>query len=128
MAEFLYGYPAEELADLTGVHVATARRWKRGDALPPVADRLLRLVLTGDLGLISRAWRGWRLAAGTLVGPDGITATPGEVLAIPFVRAQVSAYQARQRFATQADWVDGRYVDGAESSALAESAALGSRR
>lgn len=110
------GTSAETLAELTGVHVTTARRWKRGEPVPCAAARLLAILLTGDLGLISRAWRGWRIGQAELVGPDGITATPGEVLAIPFVRAQVSAYQARQRFAVQADWVDGRYVDGAEQT------------
>jgi hypothetical protein len=117
--ELIIGYGAEQLAALTGVHVSTARRWKRGEPVPAAAARLLAILLTGDLGLISRAWRGWALRAGTLAGPDGMTATPPEVLAIPFVRAQVQAYQARARFAVQADWVDGRYVDGDQTAAPA---------
>lgn len=106
---------AEEWAALAGVHITTARRWKRA-GMPEPVRRLLHIMVNGDLSAISRAWRGWALRAGALVGPDGITATPGEVLAIPFVRAQVQSYQARARFALQADWVDGRYVDGADQT------------
>lgn len=110
--ELLHGIPAEELARLTGAHVTTARRWKRGAPLEPPVARLLRILLTGDLGAISPAWRGWRLVDGKLYGPDLMDGfTPGDVLSIPFTRAQVEAYRSRLRFAVQADWIDGAYTE-----------------
>ena len=110
--ELLHGVPAEELARLTGVHVTTARRWKRGAPLEPPVARLLSLLLTGDLGAISPAWRGWRLVDGKLYGPDLVDGfTPGDVLSIPYLRSQVAAYQSRLRFAVQADWVACSYTE-----------------
>ncbi len=113
----LYGLPAERLAELTGASLVTARRWKRTRALPPPVRRLLAILVTGDLGPVDSTWCGWHLSRGLLCGPDGLTFEPAEVLAIPFVRAQVNAYQVRQRFAVQADWIDGRYVAPDETQA-----------
>lgn len=38
---------------------------------------------------------------GKLVSPEGWEASPGDVLSIPLLKAQISAYQAKQR-ATEA--------------------------
>lgn len=109
-----YGIPATTLAELAGVNVATARRWKRRAVVPEPVQRLLRILVLGDLGTVSSAWRGWRLAGDTLHGPDCANARPAEIFALPFMRAQISAYQARQRFAPQADWIAGQYVEPGE--------------
>lgn len=115
MGDTLYGLPVERLATLTGASLVTARRWKRTRRLPPAVRLLLRILSDGDLGAIDRAWRGWWLRGGLLVGPDELAFEPAEVLAIPFVRAQVNAYQARLRFALQADFIEGRYVEPDET-------------
>src|SRR5882724_4269198 len=110
-AELLYGIAAEQICIWTGVDLTTARRWKRSGRIPEPARRLLALMISGDLGVLSGCWRGWSLLRDVLTGPDGITAAPAEVLALPFIRAQVGAYQARIRFSPQADWVDRKYVE-----------------
>lgn len=109
-AATLYGYSSARIAERIGVSEVTARRWKRAKKLPAAIARLLRLVLGGELGEISRAWRGWSLREGELVSPEGWTFKAGEILAIPFFRAQLAAYQAEQRLPRQADFLEERYV------------------
>ena len=89
----LYGIPAETIAALCKVNITTARRWKRGKAMPETA----RMILAGDLGCFDPAWSGWAFRDGNLVSPEGWEAGPGDVLSIPLMRAQISAYQAKQR-------------------------------
>ena len=55
------------------------------------------MVLTADLGAFSAAFRGWTLRGGKLVSPEGWEATPGDILCLPLLRAQVAAYQAKER-------------------------------
>lgn len=121
--DVLYGVPTARVAELTGASLVTARRWKRTRRLPAAVRRLLELLVHGELAILDRAWHGWALRGGRLIGPDGLSFEPSEVLTIPFVRAQVSAYQARERYALQADFVEQRYVDPDET--LAPDAAHG---
>lgn len=106
----LYGVPVSLLAQLTGAHPTTARRWKRAARPPSWLARLVRLVVEGDLGEMSAAWRGWKLVSGELVSPEGWTATPGEVRALPLMHGQIAAYQAQLRLPAQGDWIEGRYA------------------
>jgi hypothetical protein len=112
------GHSAEALAELAGVHITTARRWKREGA-PAMEDRFLRILTEGDLGEIDPVWRGWNLKRGVLCGLDGFFFTPGEVMGIPFTKALLKTLQQREaherRFAVQADWIEGRYVEPAPS-------------
>lgn len=55
------------------------------------------MILAGDLGCFNPAWRGWRLSGDKLISPEGWEATAGDILSIPLLRAQISAYQAKQR-------------------------------
>jgi hypothetical protein len=107
-----YGVNAEQLANLTGVHITTARRWKRGEQpLPPPVAKLLSIVPTGELGGVDAAWRGWCLRGGELYAPDlAADFKPGDVLAIPFVRAQLREHQREQRFPRQADAFSERFA------------------
>ena len=73
---------ADELAQLCGVSVRTARRWRAG-RLPAYAVRLVALV-SGELVQIDRAWKGWRLTPEGLRSPDGVLFTPGDIAAGPF--------------------------------------------
>ena len=90
-AELLHGMSADTLAELTGVHVTTCRRWVREKRVPPPIARLLGIVRRGDLGVIAPAWAGWRLVRdygvndatreARLVSPEGWDFTPGDIIA-----------------------------------------------
>jgi hypothetical protein len=90
----LYGIPAETIALLCKVCVTTARRWKKGTRRMP---ETARMILAGDLGAFDPAWRGWSFRDGKLISPDRWQATPGDILSIPLMRAQIIAYQAKER-------------------------------
>lgn len=84
----LYGYPAERLAQLTGSHIATARRWKRSSRAPRWLLRLVAICFEGELGEIDASWQGWRLVRGELFSPEDVGFTPGAVRAGPLFRAR----------------------------------------
>lgn len=86
---------AGHLARVLGVPTRTARRWKAAGRLP--APWLLLFLLLGerDLGALDEAWRGWRLARGEIVSPEGLAFRPGEVLAAS-IRMQQLAELERQ--------------------------------
>lgn len=106
----LYGITAEEIAELLGVHVTTARRYKRGESPSQAQLELLRLKTKGDLSILSGEWQDWRLCRGKLIAPDGAQYGPGEVLSTTYWRALAKHYQVRQRLPEQADWVEGEWV------------------
>jgi len=116
-AQELYGFGAHVIAARAGVSLPTARRWKRARTLNGAIARLLRLVLFGELGEISRAWRGWSLRDGEITSPEGWGFKPGEICAIPFFRAQLAAYQAEQRLPRQGDFIEGRFSAALERRA-----------
>lgn len=107
----LCGVSAERLARLTGCHLTTARRWKDRRRARSWLVLLVRTVLEGELDAISRTWRGWSIIGDELVSPEGWRFTPGDVRSVPFLVAQVKAYQARERTHLQADWIEERYVE-----------------
>lgn len=84
-----YGYSAELLAEMTGAHVTSARRWKREGAPAPIA-KLLRILIERDLGEIDAAWKGWNLYRGRLFGHDGLNFSPGEVMVTAYHRLQLA--------------------------------------
>lgn len=107
----LYGIDARRIAALTGVHLSTARRWKRTRKHPRWVAPFLAMALEGDLSPIAREWRGWILREDRLVSPEGWSFSAGEIRSVPFLRAQVRTYQQQQRTHLQADWIDERYVE-----------------
>jgi hypothetical protein len=90
----LYGISAETIALLCKVNVRTARRWKNGERRMP---QTARMILAGDLGCFDPAWRGWAFRDGKLISPEGWDISPGDVLSISLMRAQLAAYQAKER-------------------------------
>lgn len=74
-------FSAPALAQLCGVSLRTARRWKQRGAVPDRAARLA--AVTVDLGTIDAAWAGWQLSSGGLYSPDGWRFLPGEIQALP---------------------------------------------
>lgn len=97
--DVLYGIRAEALAELAGVEVKTAARWKRGAALPEPTRRLLRLRVRGELGLLSEAWQGWQLLRDQLVSPEGATYSPGAVRSGPLYQAIATELRTREAHA-----------------------------
>jgi len=57
------------------------------------------MILLEDLGCFDPAWKGWRIRDGQLISPEGWTVSPGNVLALPLMRAQIACYQRDQRIA-----------------------------
>src|SRR6185312_7940236 len=85
--------PANELADFFGVHVSTARRWRREQNAP----RAVIMLLACDLGAFDPVWAGWRVRGGLLRSPEGLEAAMQDVRALPFIRMQVVTYQTENR-------------------------------
>ena len=92
--EVLFGLSIKKIADTCKVDITTARRWKRGAICPPQAALA---VLTGDLGFLDPAWRGWNLIRGHLVSPEGWEVSMNDVLATQLKDAQIRAYQGEVR-------------------------------
>ena len=90
----LYGIPAETIALLCKVSITTARRWKKGRRRMP---ETARMILAADLGCFDPAFRGCSIRSGKLISPEGWEASAGDILTIPLMRAQISAYQAKER-------------------------------
>ena len=105
----LDGMLAARLAELTGRHPSTVRRWLRTQHFPSWVWRLERFTM--DLGAVAPPWCGWSLHRDTLRSPEGWLFTPAELRSVPFMHAQIAAYQARERTHLQADWIEERYVE-----------------
>jgi|SRR5579862_1390479 len=87
----LYGLNIKEIARICGVSLKTAQRWKSGQTVPP---KTALQVLIRNLGCFHPGWHGWTInEAGQLVSPEGWQASPGDVLAIQFTQAQLSAWR-----------------------------------
>jgi transcriptional regulator with XRE-family HTH domain len=89
----LTGISALLIAELTGVSVRTATRWKNKNELPPTAEILLAMKLTADLGVHAKAWRGFRIADGLLWTPENQKVGPHDIRAIPYRRHQIREYE-----------------------------------
>lgn len=92
--EVLFGLSIKHIAECCAVDLTTARRWKRGAICPPQSALW---VLTGDLGHLDPAWTGWRISRGRLVSPESWEIFINDVLAVPLLRHQLSAYQSENR-------------------------------
>jgi Phage protein len=84
-----YGLPVLELVRLTGVHVDTARRWKRAGRVPAHYGELLTLKRTGDLGVLAPDWAGFRVTEGQLWTPEDRPVRPGDIRSIPYRLQQI---------------------------------------
>lgn len=115
--EELRDVSAEVIAEITGVHITTGRRWKRGEVPPLAALKVIALYQTGELGTVDLKWNGWRLRNGLLISEDGSSFTPGQVRAIPFMAMQIDSYKRDQRFVRQADWITQRWEPAREREA-----------
>jgi hypothetical protein len=92
MADCTYGVRAERIAELCGVDIATARRWKAGTSRIPYAAAALIL---GDLGAFSKFWQGWRIVDEELVSPDSWKVSRNDALAVPLLHGQIAALRQR---------------------------------
>ena len=89
----MYGESASLIAELTGVSLKTAQRWKHQGFAPPLAAQLLHIKLTSDLGAFASPWAGFRVDQGLLWTPENASLTPGELRSVPYRREQLHALE-----------------------------------
>jgi hypothetical protein len=89
----LYGVSSTLIAELTGVSLKTAQRWKHQGFAPPAAAKLLQMLLHQDLGELAKPWAGFRLHDGLLWTPENASLTPGELRSVPYRREQLRALE-----------------------------------
>lgn len=102
----LYGVSPEELVHWCGINRTTAARWKRGESRAPLAAlRLAELRITGDAQvLLGSDWRGWSFGRrdGLLYAPGYRSGfSPGEILALPYLRAALRVARGEARLDVQ---------------------------
>lgn len=85
--KLLYGISIQKIVETTGVHVTTARRWKRTGDVPQRWRRFVDLVVNGNLGALAATWSGWTLTDSELVTPEGECLGPGQLRATRYHRA-----------------------------------------
>lgn len=84
--------PPARFTETLGISVSTLRRWRRQGRMPGVVAKLLP-ALDGELGVIDRAFSGWRLQEGVLVSPEGWRFRPGEIRSIPFLASEIAEHR-----------------------------------
>lgn len=96
-----HGLSSEQLAELTGVHVTTARRWMREKGAPAAICRALAVLRFGRLAALDPQWSGWIIRDGRLWSPENDDWSPGEVragrVASQASRAGYAELQAAER-------------------------------
>jgi hypothetical protein len=88
-----YGLSVLLLVQITGVHIDTARRWKRAGKVPKKHAVQVALATEGDLGVIAPEWTGFRVKNGLLWTPEGLAVRPGDIRSIPYRAHQVLALE-----------------------------------
>lgn len=83
----LLGIPAERIARVCFVDIATARRWKAGKSrIPPLAV----LALNGDMAIFGfKEWELWRVDHGNIFSPDQWKIDRNHALSVPLMEAQL---------------------------------------
>jgi len=94
VADCTYGRRVEDIAEVCGVDLSTARRWKAGKARVPAAAAAL---LLGDLGAFSDSWRGWRIQGEEIISPDGWRIRRDDALSVPLMHGQIQALRGQIR-------------------------------
>jgi len=96
----LYGLLVSEIAQKCKVSLKTAARWKAGQSVPPATALM---IMRRDLGCFHPRWAGWVInVRGELCSPENWIATPGDVLSIQLVQAQLATYRSENRALKQA--------------------------
>jgi hypothetical protein len=76
---------------------------------------LMTVLSTGNVRCLGR------IRDGKLMSPEGWAATPGEILALPLMRAQITSYQRDQRIAkAELDALDAQPEPGAAMNLFAD--------
>ena len=86
--EVLYGIPSKEIARICQVDLRTARRWKRGDASPPLSALMM---LSRNLGHLDPKWEGWTIRGGEIISPDGRRISRDDALIVQLMHGQIAA-------------------------------------
>ena len=103
VADCTYGRRVEEIAEVCGVDLSTARRWKAGKARVPATAAAL---LLGDLGAFSASWQGWRIQGEEIISPDGWRIRRDDALSVPLMHGQIAALRAELRDKTEVSTLD----------------------
>jgi hypothetical protein len=90
-----------QLHERLGVPLVTARRWMRTGRIPTLARLAIMVILGGDLRKIDPAWKGSTRTRGRLT----------------LERGRSRIYRNNLRFAKQADFIEGRYVEPDQTAA-----------
>jgi hypothetical protein len=93
----LYGLSPLAIAELSGVSIKTARRWKKNGHVPALAKRLIEITSSADLGHLEKAWKGFRIADGLLWTPERQKVSPGDIRAIQYRAEQLREYELELR-------------------------------
>lgn len=99
---------AGHLSRALALPLRTARRYIARRRMPFALAFLWRVLIEGDLGQVSDEWRGWTLARGELISPEGIAFRPGEVLSIPIRQQQLAHLKLELAEPRQLDFLSGR--------------------
>jgi hypothetical protein len=91
-AKPLAGINAHTIAELCGVSVATARRWKAGTSQMP---SLTAEALARGLVYFLRDWPGWKFDGQEIVSPDGWRISRNDALTVPLMHGQIAALRQR---------------------------------
>jgi len=99
----------EDICTIFGYSERSVRGWEYGERPVPRAVLMwLRLLATGDLGLVDETWSGWILKNGYLGPRDRRDYfTPGEINAMFYERQQLRALKTRLRRPIQWDLITG---------------------
>jgi len=83
------GLSRAEAAALAGVCPRTLYRWEHGQSR--INRAAFELFKTHSSGIIQAgAWTGWKADIEQLYSPDGVTTSPGEIRALPYLRELVA--------------------------------------
>lgn len=120
--DILYRWEVKDIARICQVDITTARRWKRGAICPPQTALTLLAMMTGDLGYLDPAWRGWVLRKGCLCSPENWEITMSDVLASRLHEAQLREWRLQVRLmkAKMAEMERGGYDDQPTPDELGE--------
>lgn len=83
------GWSQQTAAERLGVTVRTVRNWERGAHRAPAHVADYYRIVSGQAPSWAPRWRGWRLDADGLHGPDGTLYTPHEIMSARWLAAQV---------------------------------------
>lgn len=94
VASCVYGIRPEVIAEICGVDIATAYRWKSGRSRIPATAAA---ILAGELGAFGKEWRGWKIQGENIISPDGWIINRNHALSVPLQERLIKDLRERIR-------------------------------